>query len=462
MFIVKTQKAWEPGPLRLLMLVALSGVAIGQTSPVGSKDQEREFKRRTFYVRQTVGDDSNDGLSPQTAWRHISKLSRAMAAGDTAIVGPGLYRDAITVENEGTPENRLTFIADSAGRHTGDPPGVVMVTGADPVDESIFQPHSTPGVFVADVAQYHPVGGVVEMDGEQYRYQRARSTKEHLRENLSELQVVSRLPSSYFYDKEARTLYIHTSDGQPPETHEIELLRRGNGISMYGKHFITVVGFTFRHMGDAGINFFRGSGDGIAIGNTSYGSRQGIRVYDATNVCVYANTLFRNENCGVYFAKGSVNGRAIGNTLYENIKGVRWSSASVNGQALGNTAFDNHEAGISIEEVDGVLLAGNSVINNKESQLLVIRSEYDSEGNCFENGGPDQLTAYLPYAHKFKTLGEYQRAAHRDLSSREGDCGPPPKKLDVHKLHAATTAYTDWARKQLAAARDGEDQNPPE
>ena len=31
----------------------------------------------TYYVRQTVGDDANDGLTPATAWKHFSRLSPA-------------------------------------------------------------------------------------------------------------------------------------------------------------------------------------------------------------------------------------------------------------------------------------------------------------------------------------------------------------------------------------------------
>jgi hypothetical protein len=84
----------------------------------------------TYYVRQTVGVDANDGLSPATAWGHISKLAKAMKAGDTAYVGPGLYRNRIAVQNDGTAEKRITFVADTTGRYTGDPPGPVMITGA--------------------------------------------------------------------------------------------------------------------------------------------------------------------------------------------------------------------------------------------------------------------------------------------------------------------------------------------
>jgi hypothetical protein len=86
----------------------------------------------TYYVRQTVGDDTHDGLTAATAWKHFSRLSEAMNAGDTAFVGPGLYREQVTVAHDGTADGRITFIADTTGQQTGDPPGVVMVTGAEP------------------------------------------------------------------------------------------------------------------------------------------------------------------------------------------------------------------------------------------------------------------------------------------------------------------------------------------
>ena len=411
----------------------------------------------TYYVRQTVGDDARDGLKPQTAWQHLSKLSSAMHAGDVAYVGPGLYRDEIVVENDGAPEARIVFVADTTGQHTGDPPGTVMVTGADPVDGTIFAPHTVPGVYTARIPSM--VWGAVEMDGPQYRYGGTRETRELVVEKMAPIDVVAKLPSTYYYDEAEKVLYLHTSDGRPPAAHEMELIHRGNGIFVQGKHYVTVMGFTFRHMQDSGVSFFKGSGDGIAVDNTSYGSRQGIRVYGATNVLVYGNTLFRNENCGVYFAAQSANGEAIGNTAYENTKGVRWSSQSVDGLCLDNTLFDNHERGIAIENADRALVRRNRVVNNGASQLLVIESVYSSERNCYESGGPTELIAeFYPYfaTDRYKTLAEYQRAKHQDLSSGAGGCGPLPAKVDVHRVHAETLAYAERARKLPNGGRESE------
>jgi parallel beta-helix repeat protein len=403
----------------------------------------------TYYVRQTVGDDSSDGLSPQTAWQRITKLSRALQAGDIAYVGPGLYRgEGIQVLNSGTAEKRITLIADTTGQHTGDPPGIVMITGAEPIDETTFV-RVAPGVYRMRYAAFR-VAAVVEMDSDQFRYHRTEETKEHLIEKMPEVDVVKKLRAHMYHNSDTKELYIHTSDDKPPTAHELEVVRYGNGISTSGQHYVTIIGFTFRHVGDAGINFFKDSGDTIAINNTSYGSRQGIRVYGSTNVLIYGNTLFRNENSGVYFALKSVNGVAIGNVAYENTKGVRWSSESGNALAIDNRLFDNLEAGISIENATPAVLRGNRLINNKQTQLLVTQTDYSGEANCFEPGSADQLMArFYPYraTDHYRTLAEYQKAIGQDLHSRSGDCGPLPEKLDVRKLHAGTMAYAERARK---------------
>jgi len=347
-----------------LLLSVMPGVSIG------ASELSEPQRGRIFYVRQTVGDDASDGLSPDDAWQSVSPLASVMEAGDIAYVGPGLYREAIVLANSGTADNPIALIADTTGEHTGDPPGIVMITGADAVDESIFVPQATRGVYMAPSPEKQ-VMGAVEMDGPQYRYTDVRDTVEFIKEQKSALDVVAEVPETFFYDSEAKVVYIHTSDGKPPSTHELELIRRRDGVGTYGKHYISVTGFTFRHMRTAGINFDTGSSHCTATNNTSYGSWQGIRAFGSTDVLLVGNTMFRNGNSGAYFLGAATNGFAIGNILYDNTKGVRWSSASANGLAIENIAFANREIGISIENSEDIRVAGNVLANNAIAQLLV-------------------------------------------------------------------------------------------
>jgi nitrous oxidase accessory protein NosD len=247
--------------------------------------------------------------------------------------------------------------------------------------------------------------------------------------------VVARRPASFHYDDAAAVLYVHTSDGKPPAAHGIELVRRGNGIFVSGQSYVSVIGFTFRHTGDAGITFGRSSRGDVAAHNTSYGSHQGIWVIGATDALVYANTLFRNDNSGAYFAGGATGARAIGNTAYENVKGLRWSADSNDGLALDNTIFENSESGLAVESTQGVVARDNRLVRNA-SQLMVMKGGYESDRNCFESRA-GQLTADFVYGERFATLAEYQRAKDQDRGSRAGRCGPLPEKVDVRRLGRA-------------------------
>lgn len=423
-------------PRRLCLLalaVSTASVAFGQEAAPSAAGTSRG---RSFFVRQAAGDDKNEGTSPGTAWRSISRLSGALEAGDTAYVGPGLYRDQIVVRGSGTPDRRIRILADPAGAHTGDRPGVVMITGAEPVDESRFEPEGRPGVYRLRFGAFTPVG-VVEMDGPQLRYMRARSTREHLVDGLSELEVVAARPSTYFHDAAAGVLYLHTSDGAAPARHELELMRRGAGITVAGRHFVTISGFTIRHSADAGILFSDGARHGIAIDNVCWGHRIGIRVNGATDVLVSGNVLFRNENSGVYFLRGAKQGRVLENILYENVKGVRFGSRSNHGQVIGNVAFRNREVGISVEDSVGTQVMANRMLQNGEAQQLLLKSRaHLSEGNCFDVS-PEQATGRLEQA-RHAELAAFQQASGQDRGSRSGACGALPETVDVQALHAGT------------------------
>jgi parallel beta-helix repeat protein len=406
---------------------------VGALALFVSAEAVRAADARVFYVRQAVGSDANDGLARDRAWRSLSKLNAALEAGDTAYVGPGLYRDQVFLAHSGRPGAPIRIVADPGGAHTGDRSGPVLVTGADPVDEARFAPHTSPGVYQASFARR--VAGVVEMDGAQFRY---RGVLEPVRD-VPYLEQVAELPGSFYWEPEASTLYVHTTDGRPPSRHELELIRRTGGVSMTGKHYVTVEGFTFRHMLDAGIVFWTGSSHGVALNNVVWGSRQGIRVNGATNVLLSGNTLFRNENSGVYFMNASVGGTVVGNVLYGNAKGARWSSQSDGGLALANTSFGNFEAGLSVERVSGALLLRNRLFGNRRAQILASHATYHAEANCLDADDAEGAIALLD-RFPFESLAAYRRATGQDRGSRAGPCGTPPEPVDVQALHARSVA----------------------
>lgn len=82
----------------------------------------------TYYVRKT-GNDGSAGTSAGAAWLTIGKALGAagIASGDTVYIGPGTYRETVTVAM--TSAVAETFvIGDVDGSHTGDAPGPIIWT----------------------------------------------------------------------------------------------------------------------------------------------------------------------------------------------------------------------------------------------------------------------------------------------------------------------------------------------
>lgn len=91
---------------------------------------------RTYYVRQG-GSDMNDGLGPDTAVRSIQRaVSRCAVAGNTIIVGPGVYYEQVFIGSgsgsaagNGTADNPNLIVADATGSETGDTAAPVVIEG---------------------------------------------------------------------------------------------------------------------------------------------------------------------------------------------------------------------------------------------------------------------------------------------------------------------------------------------
>jgi parallel beta-helix repeat protein len=87
-------------------------------------------RAETFYVRQSGSDGpETSGTNPSSAFKTVGfAASRAAGAGDTVVVGPGVYREGnIKTRGGGFPDDPVVLYADRSGRLTGDAPGEVMI-----------------------------------------------------------------------------------------------------------------------------------------------------------------------------------------------------------------------------------------------------------------------------------------------------------------------------------------------
>ena len=54
-----------------------------------------------------------------------------VAAGDTVFVGPGVYREKLSIDVSGILGSPITYVADTSGENTDSVGGIVRVTGSD-------------------------------------------------------------------------------------------------------------------------------------------------------------------------------------------------------------------------------------------------------------------------------------------------------------------------------------------
>ena len=85
----------------------------------------------TFFVGPG-GNDTNDGLTWANRFLTLNGAEdEPVVAADTVYVGPGVYRETLTIDVTGTDGNIITYIGDVTGENTDDIGGIVRVTGSD-------------------------------------------------------------------------------------------------------------------------------------------------------------------------------------------------------------------------------------------------------------------------------------------------------------------------------------------
>lgn len=170
----------------------------------------------SYFVSQSTGDDSNNGLSPATAFKTLAKASslHGLKGGDAILLKRGdVWHEQFTVPASGTAQANL--IIDSYGN--GNYP---VIDGADPVN----------GWRLISAGTYQ-----TRREGATYKvFVDALYTQTVPMTAAADLSSVINTPGSFYADDD--TLYVHLSDNSDPSHHTIEVSGSSHKMGIFASN----------------------------------------------------------------------------------------------------------------------------------------------------------------------------------------------------------------------------------
>ncbi len=198
----------------------------------------------TYHVAVS-GDDKAAGTAA-APWRTIQRAVDALKPGDTALIGPGIYRETITVKSGGTADKPVALAALPGAR--------VVVTGADRLGDGWTKaPGGQDPVYVRDWPHLFPIahrdGTPILTHPNDRRHELVGRAEQVMEGGRLLRQVLRRehlAQGTFFADLPAKKLYVWLRGGGDPGRTEMEASTRANWLVSNASH-VHVRGITFRY-----------------------------------------------------------------------------------------------------------------------------------------------------------------------------------------------------------------------
>lgn len=214
----------------------------------------------TFHVDAARGDDAQDGLKPETAWRSLAKVNQTpLAPGDRV-----LFRGGQTWRGQLVPQNGdATGVVTYGAYGEGLKPVLLGSVAADRAED--WQP-AGPGLWETVPLRSEPVGvpadarekrqaGLLSVDVGNIIFDHGQATGVK-KWNEAEL----RREGDYLYEARSRQVKLR-SDANPATRHQsIELALRRHIIDQGGRHYVSYENLDLRY----------GAAHGIGGGSTHH------------------------------------------------------------------------------------------------------------------------------------------------------------------------------------------------
>lgn len=287
------------------------------TSPLGAQS--------VFYVSPN-GNDLADGLTPQTAWRTLDKVSTTpFQPGQTILFERGgEWRGRLSASSSGTAEAPIVY----GSYGTGAKP---RFFGSDILDKSTFTPA---GVGTQAVVTAAPVDvGSVLVNGEFLRSAQLITNSSNAATNRN---YVLANPGTWFRDAATNQLFINTGTHAPSDPRQFTAVTRDDVVLALGRNHLV-----FRD---------------IVVDESAFFNRgYGFRVQSADHVLIENSEVFRagKHHFGVINSTG-FHGRGLYAAIAMPDQGVGGATALVSYSDFRYTGHTSVWEDVLVEDMRGV------------------------------------------------------------------------------------------------------------
>ena len=238
------------------LLLLLAGLGLATAAQAG-----------TWYVDNTSpgASTSGPGTEAQPYSTIGSALSARAAAGTTLLVKPGVYREQVTIPASGSNGLPLVLRATAPG---------AVIDGADDFSDPSKWTLLSGNVWRASSVNWSPKQ--VFADGQRLTVSTA---------------SVGSLPARTFRYVSGTGLYVNAGGGNPA-TRACAVGRRTNALTMSGRSWVTIEGFTLTRTEDRAVQLSSQSNDVVFTGNTvTFSNKYGIYLTNCARVRI-AESVF--------------------------------------------------------------------------------------------------------------------------------------------------------------------------
>ncbi len=175
----------------------------------------------TYYV-SNAGSDTNNGTSPATPWKTLTRLSSTkMLPGNSASLQCGsVFRETLTLSQSGTATAPISYGSYGSCSASNLP----LISGADQLSTWSAQPE---GAYTAYYAMEATAPAVVFEDNHR----------------LTKTNTQTAMPiGSFFYDSVHQRVYVRTKQDAAPGSHLMEASVRADGVVLGGVSYVNLSG----------------------------------------------------------------------------------------------------------------------------------------------------------------------------------------------------------------------------